>query len=61
MARFRCRACWKEGTFRYHGLRRCPNCDSINVQIAIGIEELPDDDPFLEAMKRLAAEDESED
>jgi hypothetical protein len=29
----------------------CPICDSINVQFAIGIEELDDDDPLIEAMK----------
>jgi hypothetical protein len=27
------------------------------VQFAIGVEELPDDDPLIEAMKRLAEED----
>jgi len=27
------------------------------VQFAIGIEELPDDDPLVEAMKRRAEED----
>ncbi len=61
MARFRCRTCCKEGTFVYDGRRDCPNCGSIDVQLAIRIEELPDDDAFVEAMKRLAAEDESED
>jgi hypothetical protein len=27
------------------------------VQFAVSIEELPDDDPLIEAMKRLAKED----
>jgi hypothetical protein len=27
------------------------------VQFAVGIEELPDDDPFIQAMKRLAEQD----
>ena len=59
MARFRCRTCGKEGTF--DGRRDCPNCGSVDVQLAIGIEELPDDDAFVETMKRLAAENGSED
>lgn len=61
MARFRCRSCGKEGMFVYDGRRKCPNCGSIDAQLAIGIEELPDDHPFVEAMKRLAEEDVSED
>lgn len=61
MARFRCRACGQEGTFFYDGRRDCPNCGSVDVQLAICIEELADDDAFVEAMKRLAAEDGSED
>jgi hypothetical protein len=28
-----------------------------DVQFAIGVEELPDDDPLIEAMKRRAEED----
>jgi rubrerythrin len=43
MAKFRCRTCGKEGTFVYDPERyTCPICDSIDVQFAIGIEELPD-------------------
>jgi uncharacterized Zn finger protein (UPF0148 family) len=57
MARFRCRACGEEGTFVYDGRRGCPNCGSIDVQLAIGVEELEDDHPLVEAMKRLAEED----
>jgi hypothetical protein len=58
MAKFRCRTCGKEGTFVYDPERyTCPICDSIDVQFVIGIEELPDDDPLIEAMKRLAKED----
>jgi hypothetical protein len=57
MARFRCRACGEEGTFVYDGRRDCPNCGSIDVQLAIGVEELEDDHPLVEAMKRLAEED----
>jgi hypothetical protein len=57
MARFRCRACGEEGTFDYDGRHECPNCGPVNVQVALGIEELPDDDPLIEAMKRLAEED----
>jgi anaerobic ribonucleoside-triphosphate reductase len=58
MAKFRCRTCGKEGTFVYDPERyTCPNCDSIDVQFAIGIEELDDDDPLIEAMKQRAEED----
>ena len=58
MAKFRCRTCGKEGTFVYDPQRyTCPLCDSIDVQFALSIEELPDDDPLIEAMKRLAEED----
>ena len=57
MARFRCRACGKEGTFVYDSRHECPDCGSIEVQFALGIEELPDDDLFIEAMKDLAEED----
>jgi hypothetical protein len=54
MARFRCRACGQEGTFVYSGGHACPRCGSPDVQFAIGVEELPDDDPLVEAMARLA-------
>jgi uncharacterized Zn finger protein (UPF0148 family) len=57
MARYRCRACGKEGTFVYDGRHECPNCGSVDVQFAIGVQELPDDDPLIETMKRLAEED----
>ncbi|MFB9268016.1 hypothetical protein ACFFWD_33615 [Bradyrhizobium erythrophlei] len=61
MARFRCRSCGKEGTFVYEGRRECPNCGSVDVQFAVGIEELPDDDPLIETMRRLAEEGDNED
>jgi uncharacterized Zn finger protein (UPF0148 family) len=57
MAKFRCRACCEEGTFVYDGRLECPNCGSAEVQFALSIEELPDDDPLIEAMKRRAEED----
>lgn len=58
MAKFRCRTCGKEGIFVYGPKRHtCPICASIDVQFAIGIEELPDDDPLIEAMKQRAKED----
>ena len=56
MAKFRCRACCEEGTFVYDGRLECPNCGSAEVQFALSIEELPDDDPLIEAMKRRAEE-----
>ena len=58
MAKFRCRTCGKEGSFVYDPERyTCPICDSIDVQFAIGIEELPDDHPLIEAMKQRAEDD----
>jgi len=58
MAKFRCRRCGMEGTFVYDPERyTCLICDSIDVQFAIGIEEVPDDDPLRNAMKRLAKDD----
>jgi hypothetical protein len=56
MARFRCRACGEEGAFVYTVGHACPRCGSRDVQLAIGVEELEDDHPLVEAM-RLAAED----
>ena len=40
---------------------RYPNCGSVDVQLALGIEELPDDNPLIEAMTRLARDDANED
>jgi hypothetical protein len=58
MARFRCRACGWEGTFEYQaGRHACPRCGSRDVQFAIGIEEVPDDDPLIQAMERLTEQD----
>jgi hypothetical protein len=54
MARFRCRTCGKEGTFDYTGRRACPNCGSDNVQFALSIEELSDDDLLIIALTALA-------
>jgi hypothetical protein len=57
MARFRCRACVQEGTFVYQaGRHECPRCGSRDVQFALGVEELPDDDPLIDAVRRLAEE-----
>ena len=40
MAKFRCRACGKEGTLVYDPERyTCPICDSIGVSFAIRIED----------------------
>jgi hypothetical protein len=60
MARFRCRFCGEEGTFIFE-MRDCPNCGSVDVQLAIGVEKLPDDDPRVEAMMRLADDEKTED
>jgi Zn finger protein HypA/HybF involved in hydrogenase expression len=48
MARFRCHACGAEGTFDYDGRRDCPQCGSLDVQLAIVVEDLPDDHPLIE-------------
>jgi uncharacterized Zn finger protein (UPF0148 family) len=54
MACFRCRACNSEGTFEYDGRHACPHCGSRDVQIALSIEELDDDDPLIVALTKLA-------
>jgi hypothetical protein len=54
MARFRCRACRAEGTFEYTGGHACPNWGSRDVQLAIAVEELRDDDPLIVALKKMA-------
>lgn len=43
MARFRCRTCHQEGDFAYAPARlACPRCGSLEVQVAIGVDEMPD-------------------
>ena len=54
MARFRCSACNQEGTFVYTGGHACPNCGSVNVQFALSIEELADDNPLIVALTKMA-------
>jgi hypothetical protein len=59
MARFRCHACGGEGQFEYRtGDHACPRCGARDVQLAFSIDELPDDDPFFEALRRPADDDE---
>jgi hypothetical protein len=48
MPGFRCPAC-KEGTSVCVG-HACPRCGSIDVQFAVSIEELADDDPLIIAL-----------
>jgi hypothetical protein len=61
MARFRCRVCGGEGEFDYRaGKHACPRCGSPDVQIAVSVDELPDDDPLFGAMQRWAQGDEEE-
>ena len=57
MARFRCRGCGEEGTFDYTGRHACPKCGSDNVQVALSIQELADDDPLITALTELAEND----
>jgi rRNA maturation endonuclease Nob1 len=59
MARFRCRACGEEGTFVYTGGHACPRCGSRDVQLAIAVEELADDDPLIVTLAK-AADDSTE-
>lgn len=59
MARFRCRACGEEGAFFYDGRNACPNCNSPDVQFALGIEELPDD--VIVELTKVAEESDDED
>lgn len=55
MARFRCSACNQEGTFVYQaGRHECPRCRSPDVQFALSIEELADDDPLFAALTKMA-------
>jgi transposase len=61
MARFRCRACGEEGTFVYDGRHNCPQCGSVDVQLAIGVLELPAEHSLFEAMERLAEQDGEQD
>jgi hypothetical protein len=57
MARFRCRDCNTEGTFAYSGKHACPECGSDNVQFALSIEELGDDDPLIAALTKMVEND----
>lgn len=59
MARFRCRACAEEGSFAYGGIHACPRCGSGDVQIALSVKELPDDDPLIVALNKLAEGDDN--
>jgi hypothetical protein len=59
MARFRCRACGKEGTFVYDVRQQCPDFGSEEARFAFGTEELPDDNPLIGTTRRLAKEDRS--
>jgi rubredoxin len=57
MARFRCRACGHEGTFEYDGRHACPKCGSGDVQFALSIEELGDDDPLIVSLTKMVDDD----
>jgi hypothetical protein len=57
MARFRCRACGEDGTFVCDGRHACPRCGSVDVQFALSIEELADDDPLNAARAKLTESD----
>jgi hypothetical protein len=39
------------------GRQECPNSGWVDMQFALGIEELPYNDPHIEVMKRLVEED----
>jgi uncharacterized Zn finger protein (UPF0148 family) len=57
MARFSCGACGEECTFVYDGRHACPRCGSVDVQFALSIKELADDDPLITALAKLAQSD----
>jgi hypothetical protein len=57
MARFRCRACGEEGSFEYEGRHVCPRCGSVDVQFALSLEELADDNPLITALAEVAESD----
>jgi hypothetical protein len=59
MARFRCHACGGDDIFIYDGRQLCPRCGSPDVQFAIGVEELGEDDPFVLAVAELANQDDA--
>ncbi|MHC2467415.1 hypothetical protein [Bradyrhizobium embrapense] len=61
MAKFRCRSYGELETFVYDGRHKCPDRGSVDVQFTLGIEELPDDAPLIEAMRRLVEQDDNED
>lgn len=55
MARFRCRACGREGEFTYDPTRHeCPRCGSPDVQFALGIDEMPEEliDRIVQALSQ---------
>jgi rRNA maturation endonuclease Nob1 len=56
MAGYRCRNCGEEGQFTYEGVHACPVCGSKNVQFALAIDELADDDPLIVVLMKLAEE-----
>jgi len=51
------RGCSEKGTFDHIGLHACPKCGSDNVQFALSIEKLADDDPLIAALTALAEDD----
>jgi hypothetical protein len=51
------KACHETLKANYDDRREWTKCRSVEVLLAIGIEELPDDAPFIETLKRLAEED----
>lgn len=62
MARFRCRDCGDEGEFDYRaGARTCPSCSGPNVQIAVSVMDMPDDDPLWERLTNLGNETSAQD
>jgi hypothetical protein len=50
-------ACLFRGRMRVVKRYTCPFCDSIDVQFVIFSEELPEDGPVVQEMKRLAEEE----
>ena len=57
MARFRCRDCGEEGTFRLRRAARLPELRFYRCSDRIGHRELSDDDPIIAALTKLAEDD----
>ena len=63
MARFRCRACNRDGAFTYACRHECPVCCSPAVQFALRVDEMPDEliDQLIQATSQAVPLDDHPD